>query len=84
MAARAVTTGEGDLSAAVDRKAVVLVVDGRAADGDLSGASDVESIGVVATLGVTVLVVDSEAVELGVGGTVDGVNLHRGVLDGLS
>jgi hypothetical protein len=37
----------------------------------------------VATLGVAVLVVDSEAVELGVGGAVDREDLDRGVLDGL-
>lgn len=83
MAAGAVAAGEGDLSAAVDSKAVILVVDGRAADGDLGGASDVEGIGVVAALGVAVLVVDGDAVELGVGGSVDGEDLNGGVLDGL-
>jgi hypothetical protein len=84
VAAGAVATSEGDLSAAVDGKAVVLVVDGRAADGDLGGASDVEGIGVVAALGVTVLVVDGDAVELGVGGGVDREDLNGRVLDGLS
>jgi hypothetical protein len=83
VATGAVAAGEGDLSAAVDSKAVILVVDGRAADGDLGGASDVEGIGVVAALGVTVLVVDGDAVELGVGGSVDGEDLNGRVLDGL-
>jgi hypothetical protein len=81
--AGAVAAGEGDLSTAVDGKAVVLVVDSGAADGDLGGASDVEGIGVVAALGVTVLVVDGDAVELGVGGGVDREDLNGGVLDGL-
>lgn len=82
--AGAVAAGKGDLGTAVNSKAVVLVVDGRAADGDLGGASDVESVGVVAALGVAVLVVDGDAVELGVGGGVDGEDLHGRVLDGLS
>jgi hypothetical protein len=81
VAAGAVAAGESDLG---DSEAVILVVDGRAADGDLGGASDVEGIGVVAALGVTVLVVDGDAVELGVGGGVDGEDLNGGVLDGLS
>lgn len=38
----------------------------------------------MATLGVTVFVVDSQTVELGVGSSVDRVDLDRGVLDGLS
>lgn len=84
VAAGAVAAGEGDLSAAVNSKAVILVVDGRAADSDLGGASDIESVGVVATLGVTVLVVNGDAVELGVGGGVDREDLHGRVLDGLS
>lgn len=84
VAAGAVAAGEGDLSTAVDGEAVILVVDGRAADSDLGGATDIERVGVVAALGVTVLVVDGDAVELGVGGGVDREDLHRGVLDGLS
>lgn len=84
MATRAVAASEGDLGAAVDGKAVVLVVDSRAADSDLSGATDVESIGVVAALGVAVLVVDGDTVELSVGGAVDREDLHGRVLDGLS
>ena len=83
VAAGAVAAGEGDLRAAVDGEAVVLVVDGRAGDRDLSGAADVEGIGVVAALGVAIFVVDGDAVELGVGGAVDGEDLHGGVLDGL-
>ena len=84
VAAGAVAAGESDLGAAVDSEAVVLVVDGSAADGDLGGAADVEGVGVVAALGVAVLVVDGDAVELGVGGGVDGEGLHGRVLDGLS
>jgi len=84
VAAGAVAAGEGDSGTAVDGKAVVLVVDGRAANGDLGGAADIEGIGVVAALRVAVLVVDSDAVELGVGGAVDREDLHGRVQDGLS
>ena len=84
VAAGAVAAGESDLGAAVDGEAVVLVVDGGAADGDLGGATDVESVGVVAALGVAVLVVDGDTVELSVGGAVDREDLHGRVLDGLS
>lgn len=83
VAARAVATSEGDISATVNSQAVVLVVDGRTRDGDLLGATDIEGVSVVATLGVAILVVDSDAVELDVGGTVDGKDLNWGVLDGL-
>jgi hypothetical protein len=38
----------------------------------------------VAALGVAVLVVDGETVELSVGGAVDREDLHGRVLDGLS
>lgn len=37
----------------------------------------------MATLGVAVFVVDGQTVELGVGGSVDRVDLDWGVLDGL-
>jgi hypothetical protein len=80
---RAVAAGESDVGATVDSKAVVLVVDGGAANSNSGRGSYVESIGVVATLGVAVLVVNGEPVELGVGSSVDGEDLDRGVLDGL-
>ena len=83
MAAGAEAAGEGDVSAAVDGEAVVLVVDGGAGDGDLRRVADVESIGVVAALGVTVLVVDGDAVHLETLGVVDAENLDGAVLDGL-
>jgi hypothetical protein len=81
--AGAEAAGEGDVSAAVDGEAVVLVVDGGAGDGDLRRVTDVESVGVVTTLGVTVLVVDGDAVDLEALGVVDAENLNRAVLDGL-
>ena len=81
--ARAVAAGESDVSAAVDGEAVVLVVDGGTADGDAIGRTDVEGVGVVAAVGVTVLVVDGDVVDLELGGSVDGEDLDGGVLDGL-
>ena len=83
MAAGAVATGESDVSTAVDGKAVVLVIHSGAGDGDLRRVTNVEGVGVVAALGVAVLVVDGDAVELGVGGGVDGEDLNGRVLDGL-
>jgi hypothetical protein len=83
VATGAEAAGEGDVSAAVDGEAVVLVVDGGSGDGDLRRVADVESVGVVAALGVTVLVVDGDAVDLEALGVVDAENLNRAVLDGL-
>lgn len=83
VATGAVATGEGDVSTAVDGKAVVLVVDGGARDGDAVGRANVESVGVVAAVGVTVLVVDGDIVDLELGGSVDGEDLNGRVLDGL-
>jgi hypothetical protein len=83
VAAGAVATGEGDVSTAVDGKAVVLVVDGGAGDGDLGRVTDVESVGVVAALGVTVLVVDGDVVDLEALSVVDAEDLDGAVLDGL-
>jgi hypothetical protein len=57
--------------------------DGGAGDGDLGRVTDVEGVGVVAALGVTVLVVDGDAVDLEALGVVDAENLNRAVLDRL-
>lgn len=81
MATGAVATGEGDVSAAVDGEAVVLVVDGGAGDGDVLRVTDIESVGVVAALGVAVLVVDGDVVDSEGVGVVDGEDLDGGVLD---
>lgn len=81
MATGAVAAGEGDVSAAVDGEAVVLVVDGSAGDGDVLRVTDVESVGVVAALGVAVFVVDSNIVNGEGVGVVDGEDLDGGVLD---
>lgn len=81
MATGAVATGEGDVGTAVDGKAVVLVVDRGAADSDLLRRANVEGVGVVAAIGVAVLVIDGNIVDLKVGGVVDGEDLNRRVLD---
>jgi len=83
VATGAVATGEGDVSPAVDSEAVVLVVDGGAGNGDLRRVADVESVGVVAALGVTVLVVDGDVVDLETLSVVDAEDLDGAVLDGL-
>jgi len=81
VATGAVAAGEGDVSTAVDGKAVVLVVDGGAGDGDVLRVTDIEGVGVVAALGVTVLVVDGDVVDGEGVGVVDGEDLNGGVLD---
>jgi hypothetical protein len=81
VAAGAVAAGESDVSAGVDGEAVVLVVDGGAGDGDVLRVTDVESVGVVAALRVTVLVVDGDVVDRECVGVVDREDLDGGVLD---
>lgn len=128
---RAVAASEGDISTAIDSEAVILVVDSRAGDGDLLGATDVlfrfsvshailasrtlDTVSIrrkegrltkasvlcnrvvsqcfmlqkvvfqtYSALRVTILVVDSDAVELNVGGAVDGEDLNGRVLDSQS
>lgn len=81
VATGAVAASEGNVSAAVNGEAVVLVVDGGAGDGDVLRVTDIESVGVVAALGVTVLVVDGDVVDRKGVGVVDGEDLDRGVLD---
>jgi len=81
VATGAVAAGEGNVSTAVDGKAVVLVVDGGAGDGDVLRVTDIEGVGVVAALGVTVLVVDGDVVDGEGVGVVDGEDLNGGVLD---
>lgn len=62
--------------ARVDSQAVVLVLDVGIADGDVGTLANVEGIGVVATIGITVGVVDGNLVEDHV------VALHAESLDG--
>jgi hypothetical protein len=81
VATGAVSAGESDVSTAVDGKAVVLVVDGGAGDGDVLRVTDIESVGVVAALGVTVLVLNGDVVDGEGVGVVDGEDLDGGVLD---
>lgn len=81
VATGAVTASESDVVTAVDGKAVVLVVDGSAGDGDVLRVTNIESVGVVAALGVTVLVVDGDVVDGEGVGVVDGEDLDGGVLD---
>lgn len=77
----AVTAGEGDVGAGVDGKAVVLVLDVGAGDVDTSGRANIESISVVATLGVTEGVVKGDISQLDVVAGVDAEGLDGGVLD---
>lgn len=81
VATGAVTASESDVVTAVDGKAVVLVVHGSAGDGDVLRVTDIESVGVVAALGVTVLVVNGDVVDGEGVGVVDGEDLDGGVLD---
>ena len=82
VATRAGTTDEVDVGARVDGKAVILVLDVGVGDSDASGAADIESVGVVATVGdITSSVVDGDVVKDQVSSTVDGETLDRGVLD---
>ena len=77
----AVAASESDVFTTVDGKTVVLVVDGGTGDGDVLRVTDIESVSVVAALGVTILVVDGDVVDgEGVGG-VDREDLDGGVLD---
>lgn len=79
---RAGASNEVDVGARVDGKAVILVLDVGVGDGDASGAADVESVSVVATVGdITSGVVDGDVVKGEVSGTIDGETLNRGVLD---
>lgn len=67
--------------AGVDGKTVVLVVDGRVGDVDTVAGANVESVGVVAALAVSVGVVDSDSTEGKLLGAVDAEDLNGGVLD---
>lgn len=69
-------------SARVDRQAVVLVVNNRVGDVDTSAGTDIKGVGVVATLGVTIRIVDDDAVEVQCLRAVDAEDLHGRVLDG--
>lgn len=66
--------------ARVDSQAVVLVLDVGVADGDVGTLANVEGIGVVAALGITVGVVDGDVVEDQVVGLY-AESLHGCVLD---
>ena len=62
--------------ARVDSQAVILVLDIGVADGDIGARANIEGIGVVATLSITVRVVDGDLVEDQV------IGLHTESLDG--
>jgi hypothetical protein len=68
-------------SAGVDSQTVILVVDDRAGDVDTVAGADVESVGVVAALAVSIGVVDGDSTESQLLGAVDAEDLHGGVLD---
>jgi hypothetical protein len=80
--AGAASTGEVDVGTGVNSKAVVLVLDVGVGDVDTSGAANVESVGVVATVGlVTGGVVNRDVVKGDLLGSVNGESLDGGVLD---
>jgi hypothetical protein len=56
-------------------------VDNRVGDVDTSAGTDVEGVGVVATLAVTIGVVDSDSIQSKAIGTVDAEDLDGRVLD---
>jgi hypothetical protein len=83
VATGAVTAGEGDVSTAVHSEAVVLVVNSGARDSNVLRVTNIESVGVVATLRVTVFVVDGDVVDSEGVGLVDGEDLDGRILDRL-
>jgi hypothetical protein len=79
--ARAEVLDELDVGARVDGEAVVLVLDVGVGDGDAVRVANVESIGVVSTLSVTITVVHGDVVNSQSAARVDAEGLDRGVLD---
>lgn len=67
--------------ARVNSQAVILVVDNWVGDVDTSAAADIESIGVVTSLAVSIGVVDVDAIQSKAIGAVDAEDLNGGVLD---
>ncbi len=67
--------------AGVNSQAVILVVDNWVGDVDTGAAADVESIGVVTSLAVSIGVVDVDAIQSKAIGAVDAEDLNGGVLD---
>jgi hypothetical protein len=68
-------------SAGVDGQAVILIVDSWVGDVDTIAGTNVESVGVVATLAIAIGVVNSDSAESELRSTIDAEHLHRGVLD---
>lgn len=82
MTSRASTAGERDVSARVDGKAVVLVLDVCARDVHSGGRADIESVGVVPTvLAIAGGVVDADVDNIHVLSTVNAETLDGGVED---
>lgn len=73
--------GRGAYLARVDGNAVILVLDGRAADVHPGTLADVEPVGVVPAVVIAIRVVDGDVDQVEVG-RLDTDGLHRGVLDG--
>lgn len=80
VATRAGTAGEFNVLARVDGDAVILVLDCSTSDVHTVALADVEGVGVVAAIVITVRVVDGEVLEVQVVG-LDADGLHRCVLD---
>jgi hypothetical protein len=81
VAAGAVAAGESDIGTAVNSQAVVLVINSGAGDGDVLRVANVEGVGVVAALGVAILIVDSDVGDSEGDGVVNREDLDGGVLD---
>jgi hypothetical protein len=66
--------------AGVDRNAVILVLDNRVLDGNARGLANIETVGVVAAIIVTVRIINSNPINNEIIG-LDAESLHGGVLD---
>lgn len=82
MATRASATDEVDVRSRIDRKTVILVFDIGIGNSNATGATNIESISVMAAVGdIAGGVVNGDMVESEVSGGVDRETLDWGVLD---
>lgn len=81
MAAAAASAGEGDVSARVDGKAIILVLHDSSRDVHAGRGANIESVSVVATQGIAEGVIHVDVVDSKVGNAVDAEGLDGGVED---
>jgi hypothetical protein len=79
VATAAASASEGDVSARVDGKAIILVLNDSSRDVHAGGRTNVESVGVVATQGIAEGVIHVDVVDSKVGNAVDAEGLDGGV-----